>query len=130
MGPGSHPSPIASSQSLGHVSSAGVRWSWLADYLSNVWSHLYKNFPQALLYILPVLPHVRVCVAHPLAAPFSGAGLLLWVVLSGSELQNPHCHEQDVAARRCTSGHLCKMQQEQIYKGGCWPKASPQSTRP
>lgn len=31
-----------------------ARRSWLADYLGDVWSHLYQNIPRAVLYVFPV----------------------------------------------------------------------------
>lgn len=41
---------LSSSQSL----FSGVRRSWLADYLGDVWFHFSESFPIAVLYIFPV----------------------------------------------------------------------------
>ncbi|EOB03466.1 hypothetical protein Anapl_04095, partial [Anas platyrhynchos] len=31
-----------------------ARRSWLADYLGDVWSHLYANIPRAVLFVFPI----------------------------------------------------------------------------
>ncbi|KAI6078183.1 Small integral membrane protein 9 isoform X1 [Aix galericulata] len=68
-----------------------ARRSWLADYLGDVWSHLYANIPRAVLFVFPITLLVLlllccltyVCTSPTLRSPllwgrFSRAGAC-WV---------------------------------------------------